>query len=190
MSARWPVTLSSQEIKLQPLRLRDRSRWYDVRHENKEWLSPWEATLPRVNQESPEKVLPSFWEMVRSHNREARHGRSFSFMIWHRNNLVGQITMGGVIYGAFRGAHIGYWIDKAYANRGFTTQAVGLMTDFGFNELSLHRLEISMRPENAASIKVAEKSGYIFEGTRPRFLHIDGAWRDHLCYVKENPAIN
>ena len=190
MSAHWPLTLYSQEIRLQPLHLRDRSRWYSVRLENKEWLSPWEATLPQVNHESPESALPSFWQMLRSHNREARSGRSFAFMMWNGNNLIGQITMGGVIYGAFRCAHIGYWIDKAYANRGFTTQAVELMTAFGFGELGLHRLEISMRPENTASIKVAEKSGYIFEGVRPRYLHIDGAWRDHLCYVKENPAVN
>jgi ribosomal-protein-alanine N-acetyltransferase len=27
------------------------------------------------------------------------------------------------------------------------------------------------------------------EGERPRFLHIDGAWRDHICFVKENLAI-
>jgi ribosomal-protein-alanine N-acetyltransferase len=38
--------------------------------------------------------------------------------------LIGQISLGGVILGAMRGGHIGYWIDKNYANKGFTTQAV------------------------------------------------------------------
>ena len=97
--------------------------------------------------------------------------------------------MGGIIYGALRGAHIGYWIDRRFANRGFTTQAVEMLTKYGFDELGLHRIEINLRPENGASRRVAEKAGFIFEGDRPRFLHIDGTWRDHICFVKENPAI-
>jgi ribosomal-protein-alanine N-acetyltransferase len=131
--------------------------------------------------------------MVNWHRREGRQGRSYSLAIWHRNsqgkNLIGQITMGGVMYGAMRGAHIGYWIDRAYANRGFTTQAVQAVTNFGFNTLKLHRIEINIRPENLPSIRVAEKAGYVFEGARPRYLHIDGRWRDHVCYVKENTQV-
>jgi ribosomal-protein-alanine N-acetyltransferase len=36
---------------------------------------------------------------------------------------------------------------------------------------------------------VAEKAGYVLEGERARYLHIDGQWRDHICFVKENSAI-
>jgi ribosomal-protein-alanine N-acetyltransferase len=63
------------------------------------------------------------------------------------------------------------------------------LTEFGFSELNLHRIEINLRPENEASRKVAEKAGYIYEGLRPRYLHIDGDWRDHSTFVKENPRI-
>jgi ribosomal-protein-alanine N-acetyltransferase len=189
MNSRWPFSLHGDEIRLQPLRFRDRRKWVNVRAENREWLSQWEATFPRVPGLEFDQQFPSFIEMLRSINYEARNGRSYSLMIWHENNLVGQITMGGVIYGAMRGAHIGYWIDRNFSNRGFTTAAVSLLTQFGFSELNLHRIEINVRPENAASIRVAEKAGYVFEGVRPRFLHIDGAWRDHHCFVKENHLI-
>jgi len=63
------------------------------------------------------------------------------------------------------------------------------LSDYAFTELQLHRLEINLRPENAASRRVAEKAGYVLEGQRPRYLHIDGDWRDHICFVLENPAI-
>jgi ribosomal-protein-alanine N-acetyltransferase len=53
----------------------------------------------------------------------------------------------------------------------------------------LHRLEINIRPENEPSLRVAQKAGYLFEGLRPRYLHIDGNWRDHHCYVKENSRV-
>jgi len=192
MHQRWPVKISGENIYLQPLRFRDHGRWNTLRAENRQWLAPWEATVPvigRMDDESKEFELPSFFQMIRHVNREARNGRSFSFAVWHERNLIGQISLGGVIFGALRAGHIGYWIDRNYINRGYMTQAVELVTDFAFNSLILHRIEINLRPENIASRRVAEKAGYIFEGERARYLHIDGNWRDHICFVKENYSI-
>ena len=189
----WPITLHGENIELRPPHFRDKSQWNRVRAENKEWLAPWEASLPQTPIGAPASEFiskrPSFYAMVRALHREARAGRSYSFMIWQGKNLVGQITMGGVIYGALRGAHIGYWIDKNYAGRGYTTEAVNILTRFGFDALGLHRIEINIRPENAPSIRVAEKAGYIFEGDRADFLHIAGAWRDHKSFVKVNDLV-
>ena len=103
--------------------------------------------------------------------------------------LIGQITLGGIIFGAMRGAHIGYWIDQRFASRGYTTRAVKLLTKFGFDGLKLHRIEINLRPENEASKKVAVKAGYVLEGSRNNYLHIAGDWRNHITFVKENPEI-
>lgn len=64
-----------------------------------------------------------------------------------------------------------------------------MLTNYAFVELALHRVEINLRPENMASRRVAEKAGYELEGERPRYLHIDGGWRDHITFVKENPAL-
>lgn len=186
---KWPVVLTSDEVTLRPLRLRDRRKWDEVRAINREWLAPWEATKPTVPGASGDQELPSFFQMVATHNREGRAQRSLSLAVWCQDSLVGQITLGGIVMGALRGAHIGYWIDKRFANKGITTKAVVMMTEYGFRELGLHRIEINFRPENGASRRVAEKAGYHFEGERPRFLHIDGQWRDHLCFVRENPKI-
>lgn len=189
----WPITLTGELIELRSPKLRDRAQWDRVRAENREWLSPWEATLPQPPEGAPASEFlsrrPSYSAMVRALNREARAGRSYSFMVFSGKNLVGQITMGGVIYGALRGAHIGYWIDKNYAGRGFTTDAVNTVTRFGFQALGLHRIEINIRPENAPSIRVAEKAGYHFEADRPDFLHISGSWRDHKSFVKFNDLV-
>ena len=133
--------------------------------------------------------LPTFYEMVRTFNHEGRQQRSFTFAIFHGKTMIGQISLGGVIYGALRAGHIGYWIDRNYANKGYTTQAVELLTQYAFEEMALHRVEINLRPENQASRRVAEKAGYILEGERPRYLHIDGQWRDHLSFVRENPRL-
>jgi ribosomal-protein-alanine N-acetyltransferase len=46
-----------------------------------------------------------------------------------------------------------------------------------------------MRPENHASRRVVEKLGFRFEGMRPRYLHIDGDWRDHLVYALNEEGV-
>lgn len=121
--------------------------------------------------------------MVRALHRDARAGRVLPFVVTFDGEVVGQLTIGGIQYGSLRGAHIGYWIAKDFAGRGIISVAVALATDHAFGALRLHRVEVSMRPENAPSRRVAEKLDFQFEGERRRYLHIDGQWRDHLVYV-------
>lgn len=175
----WPIRLRTSEVELRPLRRRDRFRWLELRERNREWLRPWEATSP--SPDFPNTI--SFGSMVSSINREARAGRSYSFALYFGGRMAGQLTIGGVSMGAARTAHIGYWIDERVGGRGIMTRAVALATDFCLNELALHRIEINIRPENVRSRRVVEKCGYREEGLRRRFLHIDGDWRDHVCYV-------
>ena len=186
----WPVILEDGDLILRPLRFRDRQVWDSVREVNREWLERWEATRPQLDSHL---APPSYYEMVRQHRRDGKATRALSMAIWLREGkgerFIGQITLGGISFGAGRMAFIGYWIDQRFSNRGITTRAVKLLTEYGLSELSLHRIEINLRPENEASKRVAEKAGYYFEGIRLRYLHIDGAWRDHLTFVKENAAI-
>ena len=61
--------------------------------------------------------------------------------------------------------------------------AVAMVTDHCFRAVGLHRVEINVRPENAASLRVVDKLGFRAEGLRENYLHIDGEWRDHLTYA-------
>jgi len=183
------IELTNGEISLRPLTTADAKQWRRIRAVNRDWLEEWEATVPKTQKSDSLSSALSFRKMVRAHAKEARAGRSYSFGIFKGPNLIGQINLGGVIYGALRGGHIGYWVDQGHANRGYVTEAVNMVTDFAFSELELHRIEINIRPENSPSIRVAEKCGYLYEGLRPRYLHIAGAWRDHPCFVRQNIAI-
>jgi len=69
------------------------------------------------------------------------------------------------------------------AGRGRRPTAVARAVDHGFSTAGLHRIEVNVRPENVASRRVVEKLGFRDEGVRPRMLHIDGAWRDHISYA-------
>ena len=44
-------------------------------------------------------------------------------------------------------------------------------------------MEVAIRSENHASLRVVEKLGFPAEDLRPNYLHIDGEWRDHLVFA-------
>jgi ribosomal-protein-alanine N-acetyltransferase len=92
------------------------------------------------------------------------------------------VVVSGITQGSARWAQVGYWIARDHAGQNITTVAVALVCDHLLQALHLHRVELAIRPENIASLRVAEKLGFVQEGMRRRYLHIAGAWRDHLTY--------
>ena len=52
-----------------------------------------------------------------------------------------------------------------------------------YKRQGLHRIEVAIRPENAASLRVVEKLGFTEIGYAPAYLHIDGDWRDHRLFA-------
>ena len=74
-------------------------------------------------------------------------------------------------------------MSERFAGRGITPTSVALATDLCFRELGLHRMEICIRPENTASLRVVQKLGFRYEGLRRRFIHIAGDWRDHHAFA-------
>jgi ribosomal-protein-alanine N-acetyltransferase len=174
----WLVVLTEGPVTLRPLRHRDARQWRAVRTANADWLAPWEATHP-----DPVAFPPTFPQMVRSFAREARAGRMLPFAIDLDGVLVGQITVSGIAWGSLRSAQVGYWVDRHVAGRGIVPTAVALTVDHCFLTLGLHRMEVNIRPENQASLRVVQKLGFRPEGLRQRYLHIDGAWRDHATFA-------
>lgn len=177
----WPVTLTEGAVGLRPIRLRDAGALRETRSRNSEWLRPWEPTYPEMPLQ-PTHIAP-YLSMVRAIRREARKGIAMPWIITFDGELAGQLTIGGIAWGSARSALVGYWIDQRFAGRGITPTAVAMAVDHCFFAVGLHRVEANIRPENTASRRVVAKLGFVEEGLRRRQLHIDGAWRDHLCYA-------
>jgi ribosomal-protein-alanine N-acetyltransferase len=177
VAAGWPATLREGPVTLRPIGRRDRAAWLEVRARNLEWLAPWEATPPREGRPI------AFPTMVRTLRRQARHGQMMPFVLAYEGRPVGQLTVGGITWGSLCAAHVGYWIDSRVAGRGLMTIAVALATDHCLTTTGLHRIEVNIRPENTASLRVIEKLGFRDEGVRCAFLHIAGDWRDHRTFA-------
>lgn len=187
----WPLVLQYGALVLRPMRWRDAGPLRELRARNRGWTEPWDATSP----DGLAMPVMSASQLVRAQREAGRQGTQLSWLLawddrWpqvgpsvQKAPVIGQITVSNIAYGCARNATIGYWIDKGHAGRGLMPTAVAMAGDYCFDVLRLHRLEICLRPENRPSRRVVEKLGFSFEGTRRRYLHIDGDWRDHSVYV-------
>lgn len=182
----WPVTLIepdllSAPVTLRPVRVSDARPWREIRVRNATWLRPWEPSNP----ETPltRSSIGPYVSMVRTMRREARQGMALPWVVTFGDEFAGQLTVGSITWGSSRTGTVGYWIDEAFAGHGIIPTALAMATDHCFRVVGLHRLEASIRPENAASRRVVEKLGFREEGIRVRQLHINGQWRDHISYA-------
>jgi len=165
-------------VQLRPVRMRDAGQWSKVRLADREHLEPWE---PTADTDWTRRHGMSSWPSVCSGLRaEARKGRMLPFVIELDGQFCGQLTIGNVTHGALRSAWIGYWVSSSVTGRGVATAALALGLDHCFGPVRLHRVEATVRPENAASRRVLAKVGFREEGLLQRYLDVDGAWRDHL----------
>ena len=179
----WPATLTARRVGgapviFRPLHIKDRRQWEALRAENIEWLRPWEATSPE-----PTAAGLSFRQLLRQFDREAGEGRLQPFVIETEGRLVGQMHLFGIAWGSLRSASAGYWVAQSVAGQGIVPFALAAACDHAFLVLGLHRVEVNIRPENTASLRVVEKLGFREEGLRRLYLHIDGQWRDHRSFA-------
>ena len=176
--------LASERLLLRQLTASDEAEWINLRYANSTWLKPWDPTSPL----GPPEAM-TFREMLRAKDESAVDSSGFTWALalpqLHKGRppLIGQVSVASVQYGAARTASIGYWLDRNHAGFGLMPEACALVIDHCFEQLQLHRLEINIRPENAASLRVVDKLGFRDEGLRKGYLHIDGQWRDHRTFA-------
>lgn len=177
----WPAQLSAGPVLLRAPRLRDGRVWSEIRLRNELWLQHWEPTAPQTWIER--NSVPS-WAPLHSALRKAgRRGTMLPFVITYGGRLAGQINVSNVVHGVLRSCTVGYWVDRACAGRNVVPTALALVIDHCFSAVGLHRVEVDIRPENTASLRVVEKLGLRREGYLERFLDIDGGWRDHIAFA-------
>ncbi len=187
------TVLTGRRITLRPLVAADFPAWQEVRRRNDEWLTPWE---PARNPNLPDVVESgeAFAMRCSARERERQLGTGFGFGIFVPENgadtpgrgatrFCGEINLSSVQRGPFQSAYVGYWIDQGQAGHGYMPEAVVLVARFAFEQVHLHRIQISIIPRNNRSRRVVEKLKLRDEGIAQRYLEINGAWEDHIRYA-------
>lgn len=118
--------------------------------------------------------------------QRARHaeGAGFSFAVVDtaQGRCVGFVGLRLRESGAGR-ATVGYAIAPSFRGRGLAADAVRAVTGFAWSLPAIHRIELFIEPWNTASIRTAERAGYVCEGLLRSYLEIGGERRDMLLYA-------
>ena len=174
--------LFGQRVMLRPIVLSDFAAWREVRHRNGEWLTKWEPQrLP--HQPDVTEDRDAFAIRCSARERERQLGTGYGFGIFVDGVFAGEINLNSVQRGPFQNAYVGYWIDERHAGQNYVPEAVVTLARYVFEDLHLHRIQISIIPRNRASRRVVEKLQLRDEGVAVRYLEINGVWEDHVRYA-------
>ena len=115
---------------------------------------------------------------------EAQQDKAYMFGIYLLDgSLIGQITLSNIVSGVGQFADIGYFIDQELQGKGYMSAAVGLILQFAFRALDLHRVQAAILVHNDRSRRVLEKNHFQPEGTARGFIMINGEWQDHQTFA-------
>lgn len=176
--ASGPV-IAGQGVVLRPPRGGDYQAWSDLREASRDHLQPWEPLWPE-----DDLSRAAYRRRLGVYAREMELGSAFAFFITDPagRRLYGGVTLSNIRRGVAETGTLGYWIGRPFVGRGHATAAVRALSAHAFDALKLHRLEAACLPDNAASRRVLEKSGFRHEGKALAYLKINGQWADHLLF--------
>jgi ribosomal-protein-alanine N-acetyltransferase len=167
-------------VVLRPAAVSDAAALAEAYARNRKHLAPWEPVR------SEDFFTTHGQAVVLDHDqRERRAGRMVRWLLAGRSGeILGSMTLGGIVLGPFRNANLGYWVDGEQTGRGLATTAVRLVCRIADRELGLHRIQAGTLLENSASQRVLIKSGFEPFGVAPHYLHIAGRWQDHRLFQR------
>ena len=122
-------------------------------------------------------------DFVHKAREQWRYEEAFVFAILERANERFVGCMGLHPLPAQTRAEVGYWIGVPYWGRGLATAALGLIIQFGFEELKLNRIAAGHFPHNPASGRVMQKANMRYEGRLRGALFHREEYKDEVRYA-------
>jgi ribosomal-protein-alanine N-acetyltransferase len=178
------LAVGGETVSLRVPQMADFEEWVALRQASRDFLVPWEPTWP-----ADDLSRGAFRRRLKRYSEDQRNDLAYPYFIFRNEDekLVGGLTLTNVRRGVAQAGSLGYWMGMAYARQGYMTAAVRVLIPFAFSTLKLHRVEAACIPDNVASVRLLEKTGFTREGYAQEYLCINGSWQDHLLYAQVRP---
>ena len=132
------------------------------------------------------KTMPQTIEHIKSYlNKLLENPNVRLFGIYYKNNYIGNIRLD--IEWLWRIGTISILIGKKDEwGKGYGTEAIKLISDFGFNTLGLIKLEAGVLDGNEGSLKAFQRAGFKIEGCRRKNRFCNGEYVDVILLGRVN----
>ncbi|MGN9163621.1 GNAT family N-acetyltransferase [Clostridium sulfidigenes] len=175
------LTIQGNKVSIRVLNSDDASDLLEYYTRNKDFLSKFE---PHRDEEfytvevQKQSLIENYKEFIK--------GEGAHFGIYKAEKMIGRIRIYNIVQGVFKSAFIGYSMDEQYQGNGYMKEAVSLVVTYAYEELGLHRIEATTLVDNEKSQRVLKACGFNELGICKEYLHINGKWRDHVIFYKNN----
>lgn len=148
----------------------------DVNDTYYQWMND-----PELNRYIDTRFYPQSREMIRDYYETHRDGKNepwFAICLLENNLHIGNAKLGPINW-IRRSSGLSYLLgDKNYHNKGYGTEACGMLLRYAFAILGLNRVETFIHSGNVASLKLCLKCGFRVEGCMRETNFNDGKWFD------------
>lgn len=121
-------------------------------------------------------------EWIEKNHSERNGSLTFKIELLENEHFVGLISL-NLGKPKFRIAEVWYKLHPDFWNKGYATESLNRILEFGFNELNLHRIEAGCAVDNIGSVRVLEKVGMTREGRKRKVLPLKNGWSDNFHYA-------
>ena len=166
-------------VEVAPLLSSDAPRLAAAYSRNRDHLAPWEpARSDRFFTPAGQR------ELIDAKAALVEAGSEMPWILLQKGQVVGTLTITGIVRGPFLNGHLGYWVDSEFTGRGIGSAAVAFAVEAARDVLGLHRLQAATLPSNSASQRVLARAGFEEIGVARAYLRIAGRWQDHRLYQR------
>jgi ribosomal-protein-alanine N-acetyltransferase len=121
------------------------------------------------------------WVKLIRDSLENNSGITWGISEIENTSLIGTIGLWRIIKENYR-AEIGYMLQPQYWKKGLTKEAILKVADYGFHQMKLHSIEAHISPQNLASARVLEKTGFVREAYFKEDFFFGNKFEDTAIY--------
>ena len=147
--------------------------------ENRSHLSPWEPIRTDKH-----LTLRNWIGFGRLSEQSFKTGREYKFVAFtkDKSKVIGVCNFTGVVRSPFEACYLGYSVGKEFEGKGYMTEALTTLINFGFRDLNLHSFSANVNLENVNSKTLLLKFGFKLEALFRENFYYNGQFLDSEIY--------
>ena len=183
MKIKPDLYIETERLILRPFEKEDYTNWYTQFDNRLPSQYKYDEGRPL---DMPTSTEEWFTEWIKGFNELAKKDEIYILGIFRKEDgvNVGKLELSTILRRDYQWAMMGYSIHNQFWKNGYATESVLSATESFFSTLGFHRIELHINVDNNPSIRLAEKTGFLFECVRKEFSFEDEKWTDFLIYYK------